>query len=567
MSTAKRNIQKICNDSKDGSVLYEFGGEGYKSSVRHFLESSTDVAAYAVQPGSETTLVEIMKVIAKEKVPFAVKGGGHAMCPGFSSTTGAQISMMRFKQVKYDEKAKTLDVGAGCLWDEVYREVAKFKRNVVGGASADGVGVAGWLLGGGYSLKTNKYGLGIDNVLKYRIVLPNGRIRTATKDDKDTKDLYQALRGGGNNFGIVTQFTLKTHPQTATFGASLSFPGTREDRVKAAIVKFVKEESRPEAAIVSAFRHTLRNGKREYNISVLCVFDAPRPSRRADIPFRMFADLMKGSASFTSNPVGWNARGATTTLETLPDADVQNAGPEDGSDLEESGFREMTADEMHDIISPYDLEPRVPFQVVSDPDIDSAIEENASFAVSPSTLTARGASRGGLTAMKGVGELAARGRFHCIMVSKYTKKLIDAVAREAEAAAQSLKAKNGQMVLIDIWPFLPSIFDNSPRGAAWPHKKGAAFGPLLAYFRWEKAEDDKFWLRKMKTALKNIEKVALEEGCTTGKLPYYSNTSLEDVTARMIYRDNLKSLQKVRAKYDPDDVMGNTGGYKIPLPK
>jgi len=143
------------------------------------------------------------------------------MVPGFSSTRGIQIAMTEFSDVKYNENDKTLEVGAGCLWDQVYPFVGKYDRNVVGGSAAQGVGVAGWLLGGGYSLpKTNQFGLGIDNVAGYRVILPSGEVKHAKPDDPNTADLFQALRGGGNNFGVVTHFILKTHEQVGKLEVS-----------------------------------------------------------------------------------------------------------------------------------------------------------------------------------------------------------------------------------------------------------------------------------------------------------------------------------------------------------
>lgn len=90
--------------------------------------------------------------------------------------------MARFNKIQYHKDTKTLTVGAGCLFDEVYRVLSGTGRNIVGGSAIAGVGIAGWLLGGGYSLKTNQYGLGIDNLLGIKIVLPNGVIECATKD-------------------------------------------------------------------------------------------------------------------------------------------------------------------------------------------------------------------------------------------------------------------------------------------------------------------------------------------------------------------------------------------------
>lgn len=77
-----------------------------------------------------------------------MKGGGHATNPGFSSTCGVQIAMLRFNEVTYDAAAQTVTVGAGLLWDDVYAALEPHGVNVVGGR-VSGVGVAGFTLGGG----------------------------------------------------------------------------------------------------------------------------------------------------------------------------------------------------------------------------------------------------------------------------------------------------------------------------------------------------------------------------------------------------------------------------------
>jgi FAD/FMN-containing dehydrogenase len=82
------------------------------------------------------------------RTPFAVKGGGHGTNPGFSSTTGVQIAMTRFSQVVVDKTASLVEVGAGLVWDDVYKALDGTGLNVVGGR-VSGVGVAGVTLGGG----------------------------------------------------------------------------------------------------------------------------------------------------------------------------------------------------------------------------------------------------------------------------------------------------------------------------------------------------------------------------------------------------------------------------------
>jgi hypothetical protein len=116
--------------------------------------------------------------------------------------------MSRLNQVKYNEKEETIEVGAGCLFCEVYDYILPLGRNIVGGASISGVGVAGWLLGGGYSLKTNQYGLGIDNIKEIQIVLPMGgkdAIKTVTdKSRYMLGDLFWAIKV---SFGLPTPVT------------------------------------------------------------------------------------------------------------------------------------------------------------------------------------------------------------------------------------------------------------------------------------------------------------------------------------------------------------------------
>lgn len=307
LSRAIQELRVVCTETH--SHLCEYGSSGYKDAIRHFLESSSEVAQIAIVPADAQALSKIMLVLKKyDTVKFAVRGGGHAMAPGYSSTTGIHISLSHFDQVIYDEETSNVEVGAGCLWDQVYSSLAEQveRRNVIGGSASQGVGVAGWLLGGGYSLKSNRYGLGIDNIVAYEIVLPDGSIKWVTIDSD--KLLFNALRGGGNNFGIVTRFVLKTYRQEHTYGANLTFPIDRVEDVKKAIVQFVQEESRKGAMIVSAFRHVLDRGKQEIQstISVMCVYDGPKPRRKNDIPFQEFSRLSREGTAFGADPAGWD---------------------------------------------------------------------------------------------------------------------------------------------------------------------------------------------------------------------------------------------------------------------
>lgn len=84
-----------------------------------------------------------------------MKGGGHAANQGFSSTPGVQIAMTRFNETKVDSTHKTVDVGAGLTWDQVYMALDSTGVIVIGGR-APGIGVAGLTLGGGECLGSSE---------------------------------------------------------------------------------------------------------------------------------------------------------------------------------------------------------------------------------------------------------------------------------------------------------------------------------------------------------------------------------------------------------------------------
>ncbi|CAF4090756.1 unnamed protein product [Rotaria magnacalcarata] len=192
-----------------------------------------------------------MKIIRETQVPFGVKGGGHTLNPGFSSTTGIHIAMRRFDKVIYHANNQTVDVDSGLIWDDVYKALDPYNVSVVGGR-VSGVGVAGFTLGGGYSWKSNQFGLAIDNVLGYELVSPNGTIVYVTNDSYS--DIFFGLKGGFNNFGIVTNFKLRALPQTLVYGGLLIYVDIHKfDNILTALVNFQNNNKDPKAQLLPSF--------------------------------------------------------------------------------------------------------------------------------------------------------------------------------------------------------------------------------------------------------------------------------------------------------------------------
>jgi hypothetical protein len=162
--------------------------------------------AYCATPADVSACLAFVR---KFKVAVANRSGGHSY-GGWSSTHGLIIDVSRMSQVKVNAAAGTVTVGSGTLLIDFYNALAAHGRAVPGG-SCPTVGIAGLALGGGVGVVGRLFGLTCDNVVGVQIVTADGKVHncSATSD----ADLFWACRGGGGgSFGVVTSFTLRTHP-------------------------------------------------------------------------------------------------------------------------------------------------------------------------------------------------------------------------------------------------------------------------------------------------------------------------------------------------------------------
>lgn len=142
----------------------------------------------------------------KNQLTIAVKGGGHnsagnAVCEG-----GMMIDLSLMQKVEVDPERQTARVEGGCLLGAVDEATQKHGLAVSAGIVSH-TGAGGLTLGGGFGWISRKYGLTIDNLLSVELVTAQGKIVTASANKNE--DLFWAVRGGGGNFGIVTNFEFK----------------------------------------------------------------------------------------------------------------------------------------------------------------------------------------------------------------------------------------------------------------------------------------------------------------------------------------------------------------------
>ncbi|KAK2460201.1 hypothetical protein APHAL10511_007792 [Amanita phalloides] len=272
-----RTISSTISSQSD---VYYRGQPMYDKDIYHWASSSTQESACTVEPGTAEDVGKILRILDQTRTPFAVKSGGHTANPNFSSSKGVLIALYRFNEVVYDPASQTAIIGTGLIFDDVYTALEPHQVSVLGGR-VTGIGVGGFVLGGGYSWKTNQYGLAVDTVTSFELVKPNGEITNVT--ESSDSELFFGLKGGLNNFGVVTRITMRTYPQPMVWGGMITYANVSIPEVTAAVVKFSATNTDPKANIISGYDCVLTQPL----ITQILYYDGPNP------PAGLFDDFLK----------------------------------------------------------------------------------------------------------------------------------------------------------------------------------------------------------------------------------------------------------------------------------
>ncbi|CAA7257492.1 unnamed protein product [Cyclocybe aegerita] len=256
-----------------------------------------------VFPQSAKDVQVAMGAIFQDKIHYAVQSGGHSAMTGWNTVQdGVLFFFSRMKNASYDAVKDTITLQPGIRWGEALTELESLGVAPMGGRFGD-VGT-GLLLGGGLSYLSGEHGFSSDAYVELDVVLVTGKLVTATATN-EYSDLFWALKGGANRFGIVTRYEVQaihtgTNAEKNWFGGFIMYPNSSADALLQATEKFVRIVSDPRASLLMVFGYTA-NGTEVTPIHLLSLF-----YHGSALPEPIFGDFLSIPATLTQlSPVSY----------------------------------------------------------------------------------------------------------------------------------------------------------------------------------------------------------------------------------------------------------------------
>ncbi|HYP60800.1 MAG TPA: FAD-binding oxidoreductase [Thermomicrobiales bacterium] len=194
--------------------------------ARHTPNIKSDRFPVAVVRAATEYDVSLAVTFARQQnIPLAVRSGGHSLALHSVVDDALVIDLSGMKRVRIDPEQRIAYVQPGATSGDLAGPAGEHGLALSTG-DTHSVGMGGLTTGGGIGFMVRKYGLAIDNLLAARVVLADGSIVTASATERP--DLFWAIRGGGGNFGVITEFTYRLAPVDQIYGGALILPATKE---------------------------------------------------------------------------------------------------------------------------------------------------------------------------------------------------------------------------------------------------------------------------------------------------------------------------------------------------
>ena len=184
------------------------GDDGYDTARTIWNAMIDRYPAMVVQPENTQDIVSAVNFARENELLLCVKGGGHNIAGNAVCDGALMIDLSGMNSVTIDKDRRVAQVGPGALLADFDREAQAYGLATPLGINST-TGVAGLTLGGGFGWLSRKFGTTVDNLISAHVVTADGK--TVKASESENPDLFWGLRGGGGNFGIVTNFEFKLH--------------------------------------------------------------------------------------------------------------------------------------------------------------------------------------------------------------------------------------------------------------------------------------------------------------------------------------------------------------------
>ncbi|HUH06381.1 MAG TPA: FAD-binding oxidoreductase [Egibacteraceae bacterium] len=239
-----------------GSLL-QSRDEGFASAVLIWNAMAAKTPALVAQPATAGDAAAAVSFARDHQILLSVKGGGHNIAGTALADGGLTLDMSRMNHVEVDPDRRLARVGPGCLLQDVDRATQQHGLATVLGFVSE-TGVAGLTLGGGFGYLTRRFGWTVDNLEEVELVTADGTLRRASRTAHE--DLFWALRGGGGNYGVATEFVFRLHQVGPRItGGMIAWSADRADEV------------------LTVFRDLTQTAPRELTLACTMRFAPPAP--------------------------------------------------------------------------------------------------------------------------------------------------------------------------------------------------------------------------------------------------------------------------------------------------
>ena len=219
--TLKKTAVQELGESLRGNLLLP-GHPAYDDARRVLNASISKFPALIVQPRGVADVRRAVDFARESSLLVAVKCGGHSHSGKSTCDGGLMIDLSLMRGVRVDERERIAYVSGGSLLGDMDNETMQFGL-VTSAGTVSHTGVAGLTLGGGFGRVARRFGLSLDNLRAVDVVTADGRLVHASADEN--AELLWGVRGGGGNFGIVTNLEFELHPmQREVVGGTITFP-------------------------------------------------------------------------------------------------------------------------------------------------------------------------------------------------------------------------------------------------------------------------------------------------------------------------------------------------------